>query len=55
MAVIPHTPYFHDLTPCDLFLFPKTKFMLIGRQFDTNEEIQAESQRGLDILTENYF
>jgi hypothetical protein len=26
-----------------------------GRWFDTNEEIQAESQRGLDTLTEKDF
>jgi hypothetical protein len=41
-----------DLAPCDFFLFPKMKLKLKGRQFDTTEEIQAESQRVLDILTE---
>jgi hypothetical protein len=29
-----------DLVPC-VFLFPKMKLMLKGRQFDTTEEIQA--------------
>jgi hypothetical protein len=40
-AVIPHPPYFPDLTPCDFFLFPKMKLKLKGRLFDTIEEIQA--------------
>jgi hypothetical protein len=55
MAVIPHPPYSPDLAPCDFFLFPKMKLKLKGRQFDTNEKIQAESQRVLDTLTEKDF
>jgi histone-lysine N-methyltransferase SETMAR len=43
MAVILHPPYSPDLAPCDLFLFPTMKFKLKGRQFNTIEEIQAES------------
>jgi hypothetical protein len=31
------------------------KLKLKGRRFDTNEEIQAESQRMLDTVTEKYF
>jgi hypothetical protein len=52
MAVILHTPYLPDLAPCYFFLFPKMKLKLKGRRFDTSEEIQAESQRVLDTLTE---
>jgi hypothetical protein len=54
MAVIPHPPYSPDLAPCDFFLFPKMKFKLKGLRFDTIfiEEIQADSQRVLDTLTE---
>jgi hypothetical protein len=44
-----------DLAPCDFLLFPKLKLKLKGRRFDTIEEIQAESQRVLDTLTEKYF
>jgi hypothetical protein len=55
MAVIPHPPYSPDLAPCDFFPFPKMKLKLTGRRFDTAEEIQAESQRVLDILTEKDF
>jgi hypothetical protein len=42
MAVILHPPYAPDLAPFDLFQFPKIKLKLIGRRFDTIEEIQAE-------------
>jgi hypothetical protein len=55
MSLIPHTPYFPHLAPCDLFLFPKMKLKLKGRRFDTIEEIQAESQGVLDTLMEKYF
>jgi hypothetical protein len=55
MAVISHPPYSLDLTPCDIFLFPKMKLKLKGRRFGTAEEIQAESQRELDTLTDKDF
>jgi hypothetical protein len=55
MAVIPHPLYYPDLAPCDFFLFPKMKLKLKGRRFDTTEDIHAESQRVLDILTEKDF
>jgi hypothetical protein len=55
MAVIPHPPYFPDLAPCDFFLFPKMKLKLKGRRFDTIQEIQAESHRVLDTVTEKEF
>jgi hypothetical protein len=55
LAVIPHQPYSPDLVPCDLSLFPKIKLKLKGGRFDTTEEIQAESKRVLDTLTENDF
>jgi hypothetical protein len=43
------------LAPCELFLFPKIKFKLKGCLFDIMEEIQAESQKLLDTLTEKDF
>jgi hypothetical protein len=55
MAVIPHPPYSPNLAPCDFLLFPKMKLKLKGHWFDTTEEIQAESQRVLDTLTEKDF
>jgi hypothetical protein len=40
------------LAPCDFFLFPKIKLKLKRRRFNTIQEIQAESPRVLDTLTE---
>jgi hypothetical protein len=55
MAVILHLQYSPDLAPCDFFLFTKMKLKLKGRQFDTVEETQAESQRLLDTVLEKDF
>jgi len=55
IPVIPHPPYSPDLAPCDFFLFPKMKFKLKGRRFDTIEDSQAETQKVLDTLTEKNF
>jgi histone-lysine N-methyltransferase SETMAR len=55
MTVISHTPYSPDLAPCDILLFPKMKLNLKGRRFGNIEEIQAESQRVLDTVTERDF
>jgi hypothetical protein len=55
MVIVPQPPYSSDLAPRDFFLFPKMKLKLKGHQFDTNQEIQAESQRVLDTLTEKDF
>jgi hypothetical protein len=55
MVVIPHPPYSLDLPPCEFFLFPKMKLKLKGRRFGIIEQIQTESQRVLDTLTEKDF
>jgi len=55
IAVIPYSPYSLHLTPCDFFLFPKLKLKLRGRRLNTIEEIQAESQRVRDTVTEKDF
>jgi hypothetical protein len=41
MTVMPHPPYSLDLTPCDVFLFPKMKLKLKGQCFDSIKEIHA--------------
>ena len=51
----PHPPYSPDLAPSDFFLFPKMKLKLKGHRFDTTEEMEANSQRMLDTLTEKDF
>jgi len=55
IPVFPHPLYSPDLEPCDFFLFPKMKFKLKGRRFDTIEDILAETQKVLDTLTEKNF
>jgi transposase len=55
MTVVCHPPYSPDLAPYDFFLFPKMKIKLKGRRFDTVEEIQAESQKVLNTLTQKDF
>jgi hypothetical protein len=52
MAVISLPPSSPDLAPRDFLLFPRMKLKLKGRQLDTIEEIQAESQTVLGTLTE---
>jgi len=54
-TVIPQPPYSPDLATCDFFLFPKMKLKLKGRRFDSNEEIQTESQDVMETLTRNDF
>jgi hypothetical protein len=55
MSIIPYPLDSTDLASCDFLLFPKMKLKLKGSRFDTIEEIQAESPRVLDTLTENHF
>ena len=40
IPAVPQPPYSPDLSPCDLFLFPKLKFHLKGRHFGTVENIE---------------
>ncbi|PNF43266.1 hypothetical protein B7P43_G14892 [Cryptotermes secundus] len=54
-AVVPHPQYSPDLAPCYFFLFPKMKIKLKGRRFDTNGEIQGETQTVLNTLTKKDF
>jgi histone-lysine N-methyltransferase SETMAR len=55
MTDIPHPPYSPDLASRDFSLFHKMKIKLKGRRFDTVEEIQAESQKVLNTLTQKDF
>ena len=44
---LPHPPYSLDLAPSDYYLFPNLKRWLCGRCFESNEEVEWE--------TEGYF
>jgi len=50
VAVLHHPPYSPDLAPADYFLFPKFKFPLKGRHFQTLEEIQCAVIRELNNI-----
>jgi len=50
VAVLHHPPNSPDLAPADYFIFPKLKFSLKGRYFQTVEEIQCAVTRGLNNI-----
>jgi transposase len=54
MLSLPHPPYSPDLAPAD-FLFPKMKMQLKGHRFHSVADIQRESQKVMDSLTQNDF
>ena len=51
VAVLHHPPYSPDLAPANYFLFPKLKFSLKGRHFQTVEEIQCAVTRELNSIS----
>jgi len=55
MTTIPHLAYSPDLVPCNFYVFPKKKLCLKGRHFVSIEEILAESQQVLNMLTPEDF
>jgi len=50
-TVLHHPPYSPDLAPANYFLFPKLKFSLKGRHFQTVEEIQCAVTRELNNIS----
>ena len=40
IEVLGHPPYSPDLAPCDLFLFPTLKKILLGQQFENVADLQ---------------
>jgi transposase len=55
MTSVPHPAYSPDLAPCNFYVFSKMKPRLNGRRFVSIEEIQAESQQVLNMLTPEEF
>jgi transposase len=51
VTTVPHPTYSPDLAPSDFYMFPKMKLRLKGRRFVSIEEIQAEPQKVLNMLT----
>jgi hypothetical protein len=55
MTVAPLPPNSPDLAHCDSSLFRRLQIKLKGPHFDIIEMIEAESQAGLNTLTEHDF
>jgi hypothetical protein len=51
MTVIPQHLYSLGLAPCEFFLSIKMKLKLMGRSFDSIEEMQTKSQDVMKMLT----
>jgi len=54
-AVLPQPPYSPVLASADFFLFPKLKFSVKGRRFQTVEEIEENSMQDLHAILQNTF
>jgi transposase len=54
-TVVFQPPYSPDFAPADFFLFPKLKFSLKVRRFQTIEEIEENSIRYLRAIPQNKF
>jgi hypothetical protein len=52
IPVVRQAPYFLDMVPCDLWLFPKLKRPLKGSRFDSHEEIMWNAIKKLRSLPE---
>ena len=55
VAVLHHPPHSPDLAPADYFLFPKLKFSLKGRHFQTVEDIRCAVTRELKNISKTAF
>ena len=55
VAVLHHPPYSPHLAPADYFFFPKLKFNLKERHFQTVEEIQCAVTRELNNISITAF
>ena len=47
----PHPPFSPDLSPCDVWLFPKLR----GCRYETIEEMKEAVTKVVDTLTQEYF
>jgi len=54
-TVVSQPPYFPDLAPADIYLFPKLKSSLKCRRFQTVEETEENSIQDLRAIAQNTF
>ena len=55
ITVSEHLAYSPDLTPTDLFLFPKIKEILKGGHFDDMDDIRSNTTAALKAIPQNQF
>jgi transposase len=53
--VLAHPPYSPDLTPCDYWLFSHVKEHLRGKQFNSEDDINAAVTASLKRLTKDEY
>jgi hypothetical protein len=53
ITVLEHPPYSHDLAPCDIFLFPKVRFVLKGTRFKSIDAVKAKAMELMNKLSED--
>jgi hypothetical protein len=54
-TVLPHPPYSPDLSPCDVFLFPRLKKRLKERRHENIDDIQAAATMELTGIPKEAF
>ena len=52
---LPHPPYSPDLTPSDYYLFPNLKRRQFGRRFESNEEVEWETEGYFGGFGKSYY
>ena len=55
VTVLDHPPYSPDLAPADYVLFPKVKYHLKGRLFDSISDIQKAVTSTLNTIAKDDF
>lgn len=55
LELIPHPPYSPDLAPSDYYLFPNLKRWLAGKRFESNEEVEFETDSYFGRLQSDYY
>ena len=53
--ILPHPPYSPDLSPSDFYLFSPLKSCLIGKTFDSSEQLQNHLQQFIDTKSSKFF
>ena len=55
IKTVPYRPYSPDLSPCNVWLFPKLKEKLRGCRYERIEEMKEAVMKVIDTLTQEDF